>query len=170
MSGRRYAIRNASESDIPALLRCLRAAFEPFRTRYTREAFLDTVLTDRTARERLAKMTVLVAVDDSADVVGTIAWARESNTTGHLRGMALDPQWQGTGAAQALLDEALSSLVESGCHHVTLDTTLPLRRAVRFYEKNGFRKSGKVSDFYGMPLYEYRRDLNRRAPESADFE
>jgi len=30
---------------------------------------------------------------------------------------------------------------------------------MRFYEKNGFRRSGKVTDFYGMPLFEYVKTL-----------
>ena len=31
--------------------------------------------------------------------------------------------------------------------------------AIRFYEKNGYRLSGKVTDFFGMPLYEYVKPL-----------
>ena len=27
--------------------------------------------------------------------------------------------------------------------------------AIRFYERNGFHPSGKVTGFFGMPLYEY---------------
>jgi len=30
-----------------------------------------------------------------------------------------------------------------------------LKRAIRFYERSGFSTSGKVRDFFGMPLYEY---------------
>jgi hypothetical protein len=42
---------------------------------------------------------------------------------------------------------------------VTLDTTAPLVRAIRFYERNGYARSGAVSNFYGMQLYEYRKVL-----------
>jgi hypothetical protein len=28
-----------------------------------------------------------------------------------------------------------------------------------FYEKNGFRRTGKVTDFFGMPLIEYTKHL-----------
>jgi len=38
------------------------------------------------------------------------------------------------------------------------DTTEPLRPAVRFYERNGYRASGRVTDF-GMPLFEYVKRL-----------
>jgi len=30
---------------------------------------------------------------------------------------------------------------------------------MRFYEKHGYRRSGKVSDFFGMPLVEYAKPL-----------
>jgi DNA-binding transcriptional MerR regulator len=44
---------------------------------------------------------------------------------------------------------------------VTLDTTEPLTRAIRFYERQGYSPSGRVTDFYGMKLYEYRKALHR---------
>jgi len=47
----------------------------------------------------------------------------------------------------------------SGCVRITLDTTEPLERAMRFYEKNGYRRSGRVSDFFEMPLIEYQKTL-----------
>ncbi|HTC94503.1 MAG TPA: hypothetical protein VK699_13775 [Terriglobales bacterium] len=49
---------------------------------------------------------------------------------GHLRGMAVLPYWRGTGLA------------------------------VKFYEKNGYRRSGKIADFFGMPLIEYLKSLS----------
>jgi hypothetical protein len=42
---------------------------------------------------------------------------------------------------------------------VTLDTTAPLVRAIRFYERHGYVRSGAVTDFFGMPLYEFRKGL-----------
>ena len=54
-----------------------------------------------------------------------------------------------------MLQAAESELRARGCRRVTLDTTQPLERAMRFYEKNGYRRSGNVGDFFGMPLFEY---------------
>jgi len=38
---------------------------------------------------------------------------------------------------------------------VSVSVPEPLRRAIRFYERNEFRPSGSVGDFFGMPLAEY---------------
>ena len=73
--------------------------------------------------------------------------------------MAVLPAWQGAGVAALLLDAAERELRDKGCSLVTLDTTEPLERATRFYEKHGYRPSGRVSEFYGMPLFEYVKVL-----------
>ena len=74
--------------------------------------------------------------------------------------MAVRPDMQGSGLAQMLLHLAEQSLAREGCTFSTLDTTEPLQRAVRFYEKHGYRPSGQVRDFYGMRLIEYEKQLS----------
>jgi ribosomal protein S18 acetylase RimI-like enzyme len=133
-------------------------AFEDYRGSYTSAAFLDTVLTPETVHRRLVEMFVFVAIDEKEEedqVAGTIACAVVGNDEGHIRGMAVLPCWRGTGLATQLLRTAESYLRESGCTRVSLDTTAPLLRAIHFYERNGFRPSGKVTDFFGMPLFQY---------------
>ena len=154
---REVVIRPATPEDATAILHCLRAAFEPYRSRYTPQAWLDTVMTADALLQRLATMTVLVANDERGNVVGTIGGAAVSPVEGHLRGMALLPEARGHGIAQRLLDAMEKHLLAKGSLLISLDTTEPLRRAMRFYEKNGYRRTGKVADFFGMPLIEYSR-------------
>lgn len=117
------------------------------------------MLTAKTLQERLKKMTVFVAVNSAKQVLGTIACNVASAEEGHLRGMAVLPWMRGKGLAAQLLEEAEMELRLSGCVRITLDTTEPLERAMRFYEKNGYRRSGRVSDFFEMPLIEYQKTL-----------
>jgi hypothetical protein len=35
----------------------------------------------------------------------------------------------------------------------------PLQRAIAFYEHRGFRRTGQVRDFFGMPLFEFAMPL-----------
>jgi GNAT superfamily N-acetyltransferase len=154
-------IHKAAVSDADAVLRCLHTAFEPYRCHYTPEGFLDTTLTRETLMARFGFMTILVA-EAEARIVGTIACSVTNGSSpreGHLRGMAVLPDSLGTGVAEKLLAAAEEELRTSGCEVVTLDTTAPLQRAIRFYERNGYRATGKVGDFFGMPLYEYAKRL-----------
>ena len=50
-------------------------------------------------------------------------------------------------------------LRSNGCRCVTLDTTLPLQAAMSFYQKHGYRRSGKVTDFFSMPLLEFVKEI-----------
>lgn len=151
-------IRKANANDAGAILACLAAAFEEFRNQYSEGAFADTVLDAETVQRRMRKMSVLLVIAEER-VVGTISWSA-NGAAGHLRGMAVLPEWQGRGVASMLLTAAERELLECGCSYVTLDTTEPLTRAIRFYESHGYVRSGRTFDFFGMPLHEYRKALS----------
>jgi GNAT superfamily N-acetyltransferase len=150
-------IRPALEADQAGVLHCLAVAFAPYRGGYTAQAFAGTVLDSAGYRQRLQKMHMLVA-DSGPEIAGTVA-GEFTGTQGHLRGMAVLPEWKGTGLAARLLSTIENWLRTQGCTRVTLDTTCPLKAAISFYEKSGYRDSGNTSDFFGMPLLEYVKQL-----------
>jgi GNAT superfamily N-acetyltransferase len=164
MDGRRthstndVQIRAADMRDAPQIAACLEAAFAPYRDLYPPAAYADTVPGSDGILRRIASKHVLVAVAGD-QVAGTIAAAINEHGEGHLRGMAVLPQWHGSGIASQLLVAIEDYLRAQGCCRVTLNTTLPLQRAIRFYESHGYRHSGVTGDFYGMPLYEYAKNL-----------
>ena len=149
------AVRSAGRADAAAISFCLQEAFAPYRSAYTPLAFADTVPIVEHVLVRLQQMTVLVATAEEK-VVGTIS-ATTNGEQGHLRGMAVLPEWRGTGTAAQLLAAIEHWLRVRGCREVTLDTTEPLKSAISFYEKHGYSRSGRVSDFFGMPLIEYSK-------------
>jgi ribosomal protein S18 acetylase RimI-like enzyme len=153
-----FNIAPATVADSDAILACLRAAFESYRAEYTADAYADTVMDPKTVRQRLECMTVFVARNDAGEIIGTIGGALRG-AEGHIRGMAVLPSAQGTGVADQLLQAIERHLAEAGCSFVTLDTTAPLTRAIRFYERHDYERSGVVADFFGMPLHEYRKQL-----------
>jgi GNAT superfamily N-acetyltransferase len=150
-------IRSANPADADAILQCLAAAFAPHRAEYTPGAFADTVLSPETVQVRLQQMHVLVATA-KGNVVGTVSGVGDAGE-GHLRGMAVFPEWRGLGVAAKLLADIETWLASRGCKRITLDTTLPLKAAMKFYEKNGYQRSGHIADFFGMPLLEYVKHL-----------
>jgi len=153
-----FELRKAAIEDVEAVADCLRRAFEEYENAYTPGAFADTVPDANGIKRRLEEMCVIVAVAENK-IVGTIGYS-VSGPAGHLRGMAVFPEWRGSGVASALLRNVENELRAGGCTVVTLDTTEPLGRAIRFYEKYGFVASGKVSNFFGMPLHQYSKLLS----------
>jgi len=154
-----FEIRVATEQDTSAILHCLHEAFEPFRRFYPREGYADSTLTSETIGPRMREMRVFVAETAERDVIGTVACQVLSKQEGHLRGMAVLSHLQGSGVATALLRAAEAFLAAQCCEFISLDTTAPLKRAIAFYVRNGYSASGKVGDFYGMPLYQYVKRL-----------
>ena len=120
---------------------------------------MDTILTTETFLHRLSEMSVFVATGASGEAVGTIACEVLDDGEGHLRGMAVRTELHGSGLSNRLLERAEDELRMAGCKIITLDTTEPLNRAIRFYEKNGYRPTGKVGSFFGMPLLEYSKSI-----------
>jgi putative acetyltransferase len=150
-------VRTADEADASAILHCLAVAFAPYRSQYTPGAYADTVLTAETLSLRFRQMHILVATA-GGKIIGTVAGTK-TGEVGHLRGMAVLPEWHGRGIADKLLNAIEDWLRACGCKQTTLDTTAPLKPAIKFYENHGYRHSGNVSDFFGMPLFEYVKDL-----------
>ena len=112
------------------------------------------MLTALTLTERMRVARLFVAVTSVGEIVGTIGCAI-SGDEGHIRGMAVLPAWQGRSVAGALLNAAEQECLHLHCRRISLDTTAPLDRAMRFYERHGYRRSGNIGDFFGMPLFEY---------------
>jgi GNAT superfamily N-acetyltransferase len=130
---------------------------------YTEEAFRDTVLSGPDPLRRFRDMTVLVAVDEAGRIVGTVAHRMVGAGEGHVRGMAVLPELQGSGVAARLLAAAEEELGSQGCLRVTLNTTEVLKRAREFYRRQGYGTTGIVRDFYGMALIEHEKTLSGRA-------
>ena len=151
-------IRVAAPADAAAILHCLSRAFAPYQLDYTHAAFADTVLDHDRLKARMQQMRVLVA-GSAGEIVGTVAGALLGNGEGHLRSMAVVPEARGSGIAARLLRAIEDWLRDQGCTRISLDTTLPLRPAMKFYERHGYKQSGRVTNFFGMPLVEYIKDI-----------
>jgi ribosomal protein S18 acetylase RimI-like enzyme len=157
---RKFNIRRAIFEDAEPIHQVLLVAFKEFRNYYSVEGFLDTVLSKDKAIDRINQMNVYVAVDLKGIVIGTIGWQKITEEEGHIRGMAVVPKWQGkNGPASFLLKEVENEAFLMGCSVLTLDTTEVLKRAQCFYQKHGFRKTGKTGDFYGSLIYEYAKKI-----------
>lgn len=91
------------------------------------------------------------AVDGSGQVVGFTAVSEQE---GHLAQIAVHPDWWGSDVADRLIVAA-----KQRAGRLTLDVNQENPRAVRFYEKHGFRRlradvnsaSGRPTWWYGWP-------------------
>ena len=105
---------------------------------------------ERIARLRRDGASVDVAVDSVSGAVLGVVTVDPRN--GHLDQLAVAVSAWGTGVASALLARARE--VSPG--GLDLEVNAVNTRAIRFYERHGFRRTGEgLSPASGLPLYRY---------------
>lgn len=79
-------------------------------------------------------------------VIGTIALQDMDNGQGYLKRMYLAKEYRGRGAAQELFDTLMNYAKDKGFTEIYLGTLPNAKRAIAFYEKNGFIEIVKLPD------------------------
>lgn len=83
-----------------------------------------------------------VATDAAGRIVGTAALERTGPASGEVRKMFLLPEARGNGIGRALLDAVLTAARARRLGRLTLHTRHRYDRAIRMYERAGFRLVG----------------------------
>ncbi len=151
-------IRLATERDINGVLQVLLNAFSAYEDQYPPEAYRNTVLDRAMLTARLKQMMVLI-VEDGGRVLGTVSVGRSAPGEVEVRGMGVHPNQLGSGVATILMSGAEAQARAWSCTRITLDTTEVLQRAQRFYERCGYTRTGKVTDFFGIAVHEFEKVL-----------
>ena len=79
-----------------------------------------------------------------------VSWTCGMNP-GYFHRLVVDPPMQGAGIAGGVLDDVQQILRRSGCDCIRCDTGLKNTRAIRLYEKLGFRPCGHISWWEDSP-------------------
>jgi ribosomal protein S18 acetylase RimI-like enzyme len=121
------------------------------------------------ARPRFEEAELVVAVDDTSALLGTVTiappgtpWAQVAGPD-HLefRMLAVAPAARGRGVGEALTRRVLDRAVELGLRGVALSSSQDMHAAHRIYERLGFRRTPEA-DWSPVPdvlLITYRLDF-----------
>lgn len=95
--------------------------------------------------------------DDTGGLVGVATFVPTADGV-QLRGMAVDPDQQGTGVGRVLIEAAIERLRATGVRRVWCNARDP---AIPFYERLGFEVTGAgfVHEESGIPHHPMARDL-----------
>ena len=109
----------------------------------------------RVQQESTDNVQYLAKVD--GEIIGTASLNRRSNRMSHrgVFGISLKKAWCGCGAASALMEAILAFARENGFEQLNLEVRSDNARAIRLYEKYGFRKLCTFPNFFkinGEPI------------------
>jgi GNAT superfamily N-acetyltransferase len=153
-------IRRATHEDAALIASVLLESFIEYRDSYTPEAFAATTPKSDEVRSRMTEGPVWVALFDGA-VVGTVAGVARGEDL-YVRGMAVLPQGRGRGTGELLLRQVEDYALLRGYERLILSTTPFLHRAIRLYERYGFRCDEEgPHDLLGTPLFTMVKSLRR---------
>jgi putative acetyltransferase len=155
-------IRTASPDDAEAIAEVLRAAFTPFESFYTPEAFTATILDTEKIRKRFEEKGVIWAALSDEKLVGTVSVVDEDERL-YIRSMAVLPSAQGLGIGRKLLRTIENFGVQNGFEKLFLYSVPFLAGAIRLYEKNGFEHlgGGDPAEFFGTAWLAMEKTVER---------
>jgi putative acetyltransferase len=140
-------LRNATSSDSDAIVSLIAAVYEEYGERMC----LDGADSDLVAIDNhYAEGAFMVCEAPNGGVAGTVALIadRARPSVCWLKRFYLDAQFRGLGPADAMLRWALERAGALKMDRMEFWSDTRFERAQRFYEKNGFIRSGTVRTMY----------------------
>jgi GNAT superfamily N-acetyltransferase len=153
-------IRIATQEDIPIIAAILRESFVAYEPLYTPGGYAATTPTADQITARFHEGPVWVALLNN-DIVGTVAAAPRPAGL-YVRSMAVVPAARGHNIGTLLLEEIERYARANNHTRLYLSTTPYLDRAIRLYERFGFRRTNDgPHDLFGTPLFTMGKLLNQ---------
>ena len=89
----------------------------------------------------------LLVFEENQMIIGYIDWWITYEQA-QLANIAVCPTNRKQGIGQQLLNEALQKAIEEECENMTLEVRISNKRAIQFYEKNGFITVNTRKNYY----------------------
>jgi len=134
-------VRLVTRDDVPEVIALVRDVLAEFGLTFGEGAKTDSELHDLPGSYEDHGGMFWVAADPK--IIGTCGIFPVAEKTYELRKMYLRPETRGKGVGKALLQAALDHARKTGAKRMVLDTTHQMKRAIEFYEANGFVRDDK---------------------------
>ena len=152
-------IRPAVAEDSEAIASVLRESFAEYEALYTPEGFAATTPASVEVSKRVEEGPVWVALDEDEAFVGTVSVVSKGEAL-YVRGMAVTPAARGRRVGELLLRRAEDFAREHNFKRIFLSTTPFLHRAIKLYERHGYRRTQEAPhDLHGTPLFTMEKPL-----------
>ena len=99
---------------------------------------------------RHAPLTHAIVADEGGEIVG-YALCTFILDEAHLENLAVAPRRWGGGVAQDLMAGVIAEAARRGARYLALEVRSSNARALRFYERNGFRQVAVRKGYYRRP-------------------
>ena len=91
----------------------------------------------------------LLVVSENGIVSGMVAYHRHSDERCEMKHLYVDPKYRGKRIGEILVEEIIKCARDDGYHEMILDTIQPLKSAIGFHRKFGFKE---CEPYYNNPM------------------
>ncbi|MCD6558952.1 MAG: ribosomal protein S18-alanine N-acetyltransferase [Palaeococcus sp.] len=130
------SIRTAKLFDLPEIMRI---EHRSFREKYPRGIFLMFLENN--------PESFLVA-EYNGRVVGYVMGYLKPDLEGHIMSIAVNPEYRGNGIGRALMITAIDKLIKLGARYIGLEVRVSNGRAIKLYERLGFKIVKRIYGYY----------------------
>jgi ribosomal protein S18 acetylase RimI-like enzyme len=159
LSEPKFEVKIAAISDAAAIAEVLYESFLAYRSLYTDAGFAATTPQAEQVRVRMHEGPIWAAYKNDGIIVGTASVVLKQESL-YIRGMAVLSSARGNRLGELFLTQIESYANEKGCSRLYLSTTPFLERAIRLYERFGFKRIDEgPHDLFGTPLFTMEKHL-----------
>jgi len=101
-----------------------------------------------------------LVAEQNHKIIGFITGVKISMSIAKILMLSVDPAFQKKKIGRKLLDEFLKISIQENVEKIELEVRTDNTKAIKFYEKNGFKKVGKIKEFYQDRKNAYTMRLN----------
>ena len=127
-------MRAMTKSDLPEVLRI---EHQSYQLPWTKQIFRDCL-----------KVGYHMLVLDSEDGLSGFVIFSSAAGESHILNLCIDPAGRRQGFAEALLTQAIATVIVAGASVMFLEVRVSNRAAIRLYEKLGFVEAGRRPNYY----------------------
>lgn len=154
-----FSIRRATKEDLAAVLAIEKDCFED--DAFSRSQFIHA-LNSRTAFFIVAGPAS--GAERKDDIAGyALGYIRrgQNGVSGRIYSIAVAKRSEGCGAGRVLMDGLENMLSGAGATAIYLEVRIDNERAIRLYERYGYKRIATINEFYhdGTDAYKYRKSI-----------
>ncbi len=101
-----------------------------------------------------------LVAEQNHKIIGFLTAVKLSDTLSKILMLSVDPDFQGRKVGVKLLSEFLKKSIQEKIKVIELEVRVDNPKAIKFYEKNGFKITGKIKEFYQDKESAYTMKLN----------
>ena len=101
-----------------------------------------------------------LVAEQNHKIIGFLTGVKLSDKLSKILMISVDPDFQGKKIGVKLLNEFLKISLKEEIEIIELEVKTKNKKAIEFYEKNGFKKVGKIKEFYQNKESAYTMRLN----------